>query len=333
LNTDYKSARRILLSKIRYLNEAKQNAEKIKKPGALYTDDQFNLYINALTVVNFVDYIERTADKSLLALGGLEMLLEISKFYLSIIKPNAKKTNYQVLNVTSLDGSIKNIDNSALLNYLIKDCFGKTANMVALAKTENRKEVEEYLKTNDYDKQIDNMREVRRKLYQQSPNVNNLVQYYDGYFKEEREISNPDLVNLFMLYPDDFKELVKKENYIYYSKFANPDPLGKINLAFIACSKGYEKESNKYFRNVLGLNLCDDANKLNFEQTYLDLGVASALNLYLVYGLAGLKHDRYLLMADSFIPNDIRRLEFKINIANNIGSIKIKRNSATVEWQ
>jgi hypothetical protein len=38
------------------------------------------------------------------------------------------------------------------------------------------------------------------------------------------------------------------------------------------------------------------------------------------------------MTADSYIPNDIRRLEFKIKVAKNIASVKIKRNSAIIEW-
>lgn len=332
LNTDYKAAKRMLSSRINHLEEAMEAAKKVHKKGAFYTDSLNNLYINALIVVNMVDYIDRTLDKSILDFGGLEMVLEISKFYMDYIVLNKKKTNYQVLKVTTVDNSITDIDNNAFLNYLIRDCFGKTANLVALAKVGKRKEVEDFLRKKKYDVLIDHIREARRKLYLQQPNVNHLVQIYDNYFKNEEKLLNPDVLNLFFLYPDDFKEMVKKANYDYYSNLSNPDAMGKFILSLTASAQELEKEANKYFKGYLPLNIYDNANKMNHLQGYLDLGLSAAIYLYLVYGLAGLRHNKYLLTADSFIPSDIRRLEFKVKIANNYACVKIKRNSANIDW-
>lgn len=332
LNTDYKSARRMLMYRVNTLLEAKANAREIGKNGALYTDSHNNLYINALIAYNFVDYVERTMDKTVLDNGGLEMLLEISKFYLDYISLNAKKTNYQVLNVKTLDNVIDEIDNSALLNYLIRDCFGKTANMVALSKVDKRKEVEKYLFENRYDKMIEHMREARRKIYLQQPNVTKLIQIYDKYFKNEERLAFPDVLNLFFLFPNDFKEADKEINYLYYRKFSRPNPLGAFILSFAAITQGYDKEANRYFKTYIPLNLHDNASKINHLQDYLDLGLSAAVYHYLVYGMAGLKHDKYLLMADAFMPMDVRRLEFKVRIAQNVAFVKIKRNSAMIDW-
>lgn len=332
LNTDYKQARRWLVTRIKGLEEAKANARKINKQGALYTDKFDNLFINAMIVINFMDYMERTLDKSLLALGGVSMSLEIAKFYLDYITPNHKKTNYQVLNVKSLDSKLTEIDNNALLNYLIKDCLGKTANIVAMAKVEDRKSVEEFLKENNYDVLISDIREVKKKLYLQQPNVNNLVQIFDKYFKTEEKLTFPDVLNLFLLYPEDFKEIVKQENFSYYNKRTNPDGYGAFILAFLGITQGFEREANRYFKQFVALNIYDNANKYNHIQDCLDLGLSAALYLHIVYGFAGIRHDKYLMTADSYIPNDIRRLEFKIKIAKNIANIKIKRNSAIIEW-
>ncbi|MFA7076161.1 MAG: hypothetical protein WC152_05780 [Candidatus Izemoplasmatales bacterium] len=332
LNNDYKSARRQLISRIYTLKEAQQKAQSLNRKGALYTDKENNLYVNALIVYNLVDYIERTMDKSILDVGGLEMILEISSFYMDYITLNDKKTNYQVLKVKSLDNQIKDIDNSALLNYLIRDCFGKTANMVALAKVDKRKKIEDYLKEKEYDILIDKLREARRKIYLQQPNVSNLIQYYDKYFKTEEEIAFPDILNLFYLFPDDFKELVKRNTYSYYRSKTNPSALGQFILSLIGVNYDNEREANKLFKSYLPLNVYDNASKYNSLQTYLDLGLSAAIYLYLVYGLASLNHNHYLLTADSLLPSDIRRMSFKIKVAKNVACVKIRRNSAVIDW-
>ncbi|MDY0010289.1 MAG: hypothetical protein RBR96_00965 [Candidatus Izemoplasmatales bacterium] len=332
LNTDFKSARRYLITRINQLEEAKDFAKVHKFKGALYSDKNINLYLNALITINLTDYIERTMDKSLLNLGGLEMVLETAQFYMNYIKLNDKKTNYQTLSATSLDGKIKDIDNPALLNYLIRDCFGKTANLVALAKVDRRKEIEEFLAVNQYDKLIDKIREARRKLYLQQPNVNNLIQYYDKYFKIEDKINFPDLLNLFFIYPEEFKNLAQKETFLYYSRLTNPDAYGNFILGLCSIWEGMEKEANKYFRTFNSLNVYDSSSKVNHLQPYLDLGLSAASYHFIVYGMAKLRHDRYLLTADALIPSDVRRLEFKVKIAKNIATVKIRRNSAVIEW-
>jgi len=332
LNTNYEVAKRMLMHRIKSLNEAQEAAKRLNKKGALYTDEKDNYHINALIVINLVEYIQRTMDKSLLEAGGLTMALEISKFYLSITQANDKKTNYQVLNTHTVDNDFSDVDNNALLNYLIKDCFGKTANLVAMAKIEKRKEVEAYLEEQKYDKMIDEIREVRRKLYLHQPNVNLLIQAFDKYFKTEETLAFPDILNLFFLYPFEFKEREKCVNYSYYSKRTRPNAMGKFILALIGLDHDFEREANKHFKAFLPLNIFDNGNRLNHIQDHLDLGQSAAIYLYLVYGLARVRHDGFLVMADSLIPNDIRRLEFNLRVANNIGRVKIKRNSALVEW-
>jgi len=332
LNTSYETARRMLMHRVKSLSEAQENAKKLHKKGALYTDDKDNFHINALIVINLVEYIQRTMDKSVLEAGGLTMALEISKFYLSITKANDKKTNYQVLNTHTIDNEIDEIDNNALLNSLIKDCFGKTANLVALAKVGKRKEVEAFLAEHKYEKMIDEIREVRRKLYLHQPNVNFLIQAFDKYFKTEDTLTYPDVLNLFFLYPFEFKEREKRENYLYYSKFTKPNALGNFLLALIGMDQDFEKEANKYFKAFLPLNLFDNANKYNHVQNFLDLGQSAAIYIYLIYGMARVRHDGFLVMADSLIPSDIRRLEFNLKVARNMARVKIKRNSANVGW-
>ncbi|MFA7560967.1 MAG: hypothetical protein WCY80_02545 [Candidatus Izemoplasmatales bacterium] len=332
LNTDYAVAKNILLQKISELSQAKEKAKELKKIGAFYTDEKNNYFIGAQIIINLYDYISRTQDQDILSFEALEMVLEIAKFYSQLTQPNAKKTNYQILNVHSIDNSIAKIDNNALLNYLVREAFGRTANLVAMAKVSRRKETEDFLSENAYDKLIDKIRKIRSKIYLQQPNVKKLIEIYDNYFKTEEELVNPDVLNLFVLYPKEFREIVKKANYQYYDAHANASSIGKFLLAISGLDQGYEREANKLFKHLLACNIEDVDNKSNGLQDRLDLGLSAVIYLYIVYGLARLRHDNFLLMADSYTPSDIRRIEFNVLIGENVGRVKIKRNSALVEW-
>lgn len=332
LNTDYSVARNILLQKIAELDKAKEKALEQKFAGAFYTDQNNNYFIGAQIIINLYEYINRTQDQDILSFEALEMVLEIAKFYSKLTQPNAKKTNYQILKVHLVDNSLGDIDNNALLNYLVREAFGRTANLVAMAKVGRRKEVEDFLVENAYDKLINQIRKIRSKIYLQQPNVKRLIEIYDHYFKTEEELTNPDVLSLFVLYPQDFSEVVKKANYEYYNLHTSPGNMGKFLLAISGLDQGFDKESNKLFKHFLGCNLQDVKNKVNGLQDHLDLGLAAAIYTYVVYGMARLRHDNFLLMADSFTPSDIRRIEFNVLVGQNVGRVKIKRNSALVEW-
>ena len=65
----------------------------------------------------------------------------------------------------------------------------------------------------------------------------------------------------------------------------------------------------------------------------LNLSLLGGLYLCVIYGFAGVKHHTYLVEADYNSPTKIRRIEFKLRVADNIAYVKTKRNSVVVSWQ
>lgn len=331
LNTDFNYAKRLLMNRVNSLNEALKTAKKSKRKGALYSKHGNDFYLNALIVHNLDKYINQTQDTKILLSGALEMALEICKFYLDIVKLNDKATHYDILEVDSLFAKIKGVNNSTLLNYLVKNTLNITISLIAKAKALSRSEVEDFLSSKNYDDLINVIRKVKNKLYIKAINSENVYEMYEDYFTQEKEISVPDILALFTVVPEDFSLIVKRANYLYYQPLTKSDIYGKYFLSVNQVRLGYEKEGFKNFKSYLKQSVTDDEAK-NKEQILLDLGLSGAIYNFLVYGVAALEHKGYLLTGDSLLPSDIRRLEFKVKVGKNKAFVKLKRSSIEIRW-
>ncbi len=331
LNTDFSHAKRLLMSRVNNLGDALKKAKKVKKKGALYSSQKTDLYLNALIVHNLDKYINQTQDTKILLSGALEMALEMREFYIDTVKINDKSTHYDILNVDSLFGEMKGINNNTLLNYLVKNTLAITISLVAKAKNMSRNEVEDFLKNKSYDDLIHKIRIVKNKLYIKSINSDNVYEMYENYFAEEKVIAIPDILALFTVVPEDFSLVEKRANYLYYQPVIKPNLYGKYFLSVNQVRLGYEKEGFKNFKSYLKQSVIDDETK-NKEHLLLDLGLSGAIYNFLVYGVAALEHKGYLLTGDSLLPSDIRRLEFNVKVGKNKAYVKLKRSSIEIRW-
>jgi trehalose/maltose hydrolase-like predicted phosphorylase len=331
LNTDFSLAKRILMNRVKKLGEAIKKAKKLKKNGALFSNENNDYYTNALIVYNLNRYVEQTLDNKILLSGTLELVLEICRFYLSILEKDEKSTSYSILSVSCLFGELKEIDNSTLLNYLVKNTFSTALSLVSKAKTINRNEVEQFLVDKKYQKLISEIKKVKNKIYLKRVNSKNIIEMYDNFFEEESEIKIADILVLFILFPETFSLVEKRANYQYYKDLAKFNHFGNYFLSLTELKLGLKKEAYRTFKNLLSQSVIDEDNK-GSNNHFLDLGLSGSIYYYFVYGIAALEHKGYLLTADSLLPSDIRRIEFNVKVGKNIASIKLKRSSAEVRW-
>ena len=209
INTDPISARRMVMYRVNGLEEAKKKAKKLGYLGAFYPNEsgvngyelnqynmKNNIHINASIVYGVYQYIERSADYSILFEGGLDMLFECARFYLSYATLADNKKHYDFLNVRGLDDTHGHVDNEAYTNFMIKNSLDSLIKCVAFAKQTDKIYATEMLKDKGYDKLLDEVRELRRKLYTKKENIDFLIESYDKYFNlEERNISTSKKIN------------------------------------------------------------------------------------------------------------------------------------------
>jgi len=360
------TARHMIKYRINSLEKAILKAESLGYEGAFYAEDSGpegaelslrnvtnNIHINGSIVYGLYQYIERTKDYSVLFEGGLEMLLECCNFYLSYTTLSENKKHFDFLNVSGLDDTHGSIDNEAYTNLIIKNCLDSMIKCVAFAKAEDKFRVKDIFLPKNYEKLISDVRSLRRKLYTKKENIDYLIESFDKYFNlEDRDVStlkklnfkskvnfkdienttyqnNSNVIPVLALFLDEYSEKIKRMNFNYYMRRSmNPDIFTRIMLVIVACASDQSEEAYKQYIELADLDI---TNKYLFNKG-LNLALLGGIYDMMVYGFAGLRHHVFLLSGEYNNVNKIRRLEFFVKIANNLASVKTKRNSVSISW-
>ncbi len=366
INTDPISARRMVMYRINGLEEAKRKAKKFGYEGAFYPNEsgvegyelnqynmKNNIHINASIIFGVYEYVERSADYSILFQGGLDMMFECARFYLSYATLSDNKKHYDFLNVRGLDDLHGHVDNEAYTNYMIKNSLDALIKCVAFAKDLDKMEATRYMKSTGYVDLLSEVRELRRKLYTKKENIDYLIESYDKYFNlEDKKVLSGRKINflektriknleetsylrdanvliLLALFLKEFSPDVLLANYKHYMRRSiNPEYLSRIMYIICACENGYPEDAYDMFQKIAHLGI---DNEYLFKEG-LNLGLLGGMYLAMIYGFAGLKHHVYLLEADYNSSKQIRRIEFKIKVVDNLAHVKIKRNSVSVRF-
>ena len=364
INTDPISARRMVMYRINGLEEAKNKAKKLGYEGAFYPNEsgvngyelnqynmKNNIHINASIIYGIYQYVERSADYSILFEGALEMMFECARFYLSYATLSDNKKHYDFLNVRGIDDVHGHVDNEAYTNFMIKNSLDSVIKCVAFAKELDKIEATKYMKEKGYVNLLAEIRELRRTLYTKKENIDYLIESYDGYFNlEDKNVStakkiaflensklnklkdttylkDANVLILQGLFLKEFTKDVISANYNYYMRRSiNPEYLSRIMYILNACEIGLAEDAYDMFQRIAHLGL---DNEYLFKEG-LNLGLLGGMYLAMIYGFAGVKHHVYLIEADYNSSKKIRRIEFKLRVVDNIARVKIKRNSVEV---
>ena len=190
-------SRSLLMYRYRRLDEARVNATKNKFLGAMFPwqsgsngeEESQHLHfnpisghwvpdatlrqrhINATILYNIWQYYQATDDKEFLSHFGIEMALEISRFWVSALKLNLQSGRYEILNVVGPDEFHTNypgsddsgIHNNAYTNYMASWCIRTTIEMFLMLAEDRQKEILNSLELTDHE--LNQWQEVSRKIY------------------------------------------------------------------------------------------------------------------------------------------------------------------------
>ena len=182
------------------------------------------IHVTADVAWGVINYYNATADDDFMRDYGMEMLIEISEYWLSRVE--LVNGRYEIRKVTGCDEHHPFVDNDAYTNYLVHYCLSKTKE---LCKKFNMKY---NLKTDD----------VCEKLYLPKEKAG-LIPQFDGYFSLSQTlesaggggqgfqmknaggqyhlsqvIKQPDVMMLFSYIPNNFSQKEYQINWDYYEQ-------------------------------------------------------------------------------------------------------------------
>lgn len=330
------------------------------KPVRTYFKEN-QIHINGAIAYALNKYVKRTGDVSILYEGGLEMLFEMAVFYADRVKKTAK-TKYECFGVMGPDEYHEHVDNNAYTNVMIYHTLDVLIKSVALMRKDDRRKTNTIV--DGYRNHLKKIRDVRRHIVLPVPNKDGLIEQFDGYFecddvtpksllkKKENEneylggkdglatptqvIKQADVVLLLVLFPEMFPLSVQRANLDYYAKRTeHGSTLSKAMYALLAARLG---QANDYFDMFLEGASVDLTGKYKEYAggTYIGgthLAACGGAYMTAVYGFAGLKHKKAMLMAETNLPKAIRNLHFRVDVRGNIAYVTIRRNIVTIKWE
>ena len=183
-------AKNALMYRYNLLQQSKQNAKDLSLKGAKYafcssvTGEErvwiyarhpfLQVHINSDVAWGIIHYVSVTGDTAFLKNYGLEMLIEIARYWASRV--TFQNNRYEILNVTGTDEHHPYVDNDAYTNYLTAYVLKKTLDYLD---KEFAKDV--IAKTSFSIEEISQLRMIAENIYLPICE-NGLIPQFDGYF-------------------------------------------------------------------------------------------------------------------------------------------------------
>lgn len=363
------AAKKLLGYRYNLLPEARDRAKQLDCEGACYPistidgietcgawqHSSLQIHVSGAIAYGIFHYDNICKDKEFLYSKGIEMLLEISRFYKSRVQKNPITGEYGYYGVMGVDEFHMMVNNNCFTNYLAKKAMEFTLQVVDEMKVNAKEELDSIL-----DKLMVNQEELD--LFKKiSANMNlpqkenGLYEQHDGFFTlphidldsipvtdfplyhnwsydriyRTDMIKQPDVLMMLFMYSNDFSKEVKAINYDYYEpKCIHESSLSPSVHSIIASEIGRHKEAYKLFQFATRLDL-DNYNRNTDEGLHITSIAAAWMNI--VYGFGGMRSDGAILSFSPSIPEEWSSYQFSILIHNSLVHIKVSKENVHFE--
>lgn len=310
------------------------------RPVRTYFRDK-QIHISGDVAYALCRYFEMTADFDTLMDGGLEMLMECSRFFLSYAKYNVLKDRFELNDVIGPDEYHERVNNNAFTNYLAHDTVKNTLEYLKLAEKRAPEAYEALLDRLKYRPHLKLLKDFLKKLYLPQPNENGIIEQFEGYFKLEdasvqevkarlahpseywggsggvatatQVIKQADTVALIEFFPGLFATSIAQKNWDYYlPRTEHGSSLSACMYAVTACRIGRPNEAYPWFLKTANVDLTGQSKQYAGE-VYIG-GTHPAANggawMTAVLGFAGLTYRGRKAVLEPRLPDKIEEIAF-----------------------
>lgn len=384
LLNDLKTAKRIIEYRIKGLKGAFIKADELGYKGAFYAWESVRDGIDACTLFNITDaitnrpirtyfkdkqihisadivygldnYIRYTKDEEILINGGMDILINVSRFYFDYMHFSNHYQKYVVLDVVGPDEYHERVNNNAFTNKMIEFSFKKFIDYSKIVK----EKYPEYYQKLDIEKDLENAKLILDNMIPLSKQ-GKIIEQFEGYFNlndvtlnellakklvpneylgggnglasNTKIIKQADVITMLYLFNNEFSLEDLKENYEYYfPKTEHGSSLSASMYALVACLM---KEPNKAYDSFLDSALIDyyGNGKEYAGNTYIGgTHPASSGGAYmtLIYGFALMKINNDKLEFTPNLPDRIKKIKFNINYQNKEYKVNLTHDKVEV---
>lgn len=371
LNTsDNEIARNLLYYRYRHLEKAKENAAKLGSKGALYPMVTMNgeeshneweitfeeIHRNGAIVHAIKNYLDYTGDYQYLYDYGIEVAIEVSRYWADRVHYNPRKEVYMLIGVTGPNEYENNVHNNWHTNRMASWTMEFTLDSLNKIKEEAPARYQELLTELELtEEELENWQYIIDNIYYPVDEERGIFLQQDGYLdkvlKPASEIPEKDrplhqnwswdrilrscyikqadvLQGLYFLQEEYDLETIKNNFDFYEPKTVHESSLSPCIHAILASELGYEEKAYNLYLRTARLDL-DNYN--NDTEDGLHITSMAGTWMSIVHGFAGMKMRDGKLQFAPFIPENWQGFSFQLNINQSIISVKVGADKVTIE--
>ncbi|MEO3945414.1 glycoside hydrolase family 65 protein [Gorillibacterium sp. CAU 1737] len=345
-------SRNLLIYRYKHLEKAKENARKLGfTKGALYPMVTMNgeechneweitfeeIHRNGAIAHAIFNYVNYTGDKAYLGQYGLEVLVEISRFWEERVHLSAMKDKYVMLGVTGPNEYENNVNNNWYTNRIAVWTLEYTLeslNYLSTEEPDRYRELTERLRLTE--EETGKWKDIIDRMYYPTDEERGIFLQQDGFLDKEiipvRElaaenlpinqkwswdrilrscyIKQADVLQGLYFLSDRYDRETKKRNFDFYEPLTvHESSLSPCVHAILACELGYQEKAYEMYLRTARLDL-DNYN--NDTEDGCHITSMAGTWMAVVHGFGGLRVTNGRLVLNPVVPAQWSAFSFRV---------------------
>ena len=364
--TDKQVSKNLLEYRYNQLEPAKTQAKKLGLEGALYPMVTFNgeechneweitfeeIHRNGTIVYAIYNYTNYTGDYSYIKEKGIDVIVEVARFWASRVHLSTRKDKYMIHGVTGPNEYDNNVNNNWYTNYIAKWCLEYAVENIEKLKLEN---IEAITRNNVDNEEINKWSKIARNMYLPYDEELDIIVQHDDFLDKEfikvkdlpKEnlplnqkwswdkilrscyIKQADVLQGIYYFGDKFTKEQKKKNFDFYEPYTvHESSLSPSIYSIIASEIDNLEKAYELYSRTARLDL-DNYN--NDTEDGLHITSMSGAWLAIVQGFAGMRTYNGKLSFSPKLPKGWIGYSFNINYRENNIRISVTQDNIKIE--
>ena len=364
--TDKQVSKNLLEYRYNQLEPAKTQAKKLGLEGALYPMVTFNgeechneweitfeeIHRNGTIVYAIYNYTNYTGDYSYIKEKGIDVIVEVARFWASRVHLSTRKDKYMIHGVTGPNEYDNNVNNNWYTNYIAKWCLEYAVENIEKLKSEN---IEAIIRNNVDDEDINKWSKIAQNMYLPYDEDLDIIVQHDDFLDKEfikvkdlpKEnlplnqkwswdkilrscyIKQADVLQGIYYFGDKFTKEQKKKNFDFYEPYTvHESSLSPSIYSVIASEIDNLEKAYELYSRTARLDL-DNYN--NDTEDGLHITSMSGAWLAIVQGFAGMRTYNGKLSFSPKLPKGWIGYSFNINYRENNIRISVTQDNIKIE--
>ncbi|MGO4900529.1 glycoside hydrolase family 65 protein [Bacillus sp. GM2] len=349
----------LLLYRYHHLEAAKRNAAKLGLKGALYpmvtfTGDECHneweitfeeIHRNGAICYAIYNYVNYTGDRDYMKEYGIDVLVEISRFWADRVHFSKRNNKYMIHGVTGPNEYENNVNNNWYTNLIASWTLEYTLENLAVLPEENRRRLD------IREAEIEKWKDIIAKMYYPYSEELNIFIQHDTFLDKELQatdeleaddrplyqnwswdkilrssfIKQADVLQGIYFFNHRFTKEEKRRNFEFYEPMTvHESSLSPSVHAVLAAELKMEKKALELYKRTARLDL-DNYNHDTEEGLHITSMTGSWLAI--VQGFAGMRTQEETLSFAPFLPKEWDGYSFNINYRNRLINVQVEENS------